>query len=264
MSSSKKPISPLRQRMLEVMRMRKLSDGTQRGYIRAVKRLAVYLGRSPDTASIEDLRRFQLHLVDQGVSPITLNATITGLKFFFDNTLGHPELMAKMQPVYVPRTLPVVLSCEEVSRLILAAPGLKYQTALSIAYAAGLRASEVVRLKVSDIDSERMLLRVERGKGQKDRHALLPPLLLGRLRVWWRVARAQGKMPAGGWLFPSYSPIDPITTRQLNRAIPCRRRGSEARQARLNAYAKALLRHPPVGTEARHQGHPGLARAQAA
>jgi integrase/recombinase XerD len=227
MSSSKKPISPLRQRMLEDMRMRKLSDGTQRGYIRAVKRLAGYLGHSPDKASIEDLRRFQLHLVDQGVSPITLNATITGLKFFFDITLGHPELMVKMQPVYVPRTLPVVLSCEEVSRLILAAPGLKYQTALSIAYAAGLRASEVVRLKVSDIDSERMLLRVERGKGQKDRHALLPPLLLGRLRVWWRVARSQGKMPAGGWLFPSYSPIDPITTRQLNRAIHAAAEGAK-------------------------------------
>lgn len=221
MSSSKKPITPLRQRMLEDMRMRKLSDGTQRGYIRAVKRLAAYLGRSPDMASIEDLRRFQLHLVDQGVSPITLNATITGLKFFFDVTLGHPELMVKMQPVYVPLTLPVVLSCDEVSRLILAAPGLKYQTALSIAYAAGLRASEVVRLKVSDIDSKRMLLRVERGKGQKDRHALLPPLLLllGRLRVWWRVARSQGKMPAGGRLFPSYSPIDPITTRQPDRAL---------------------------------------------
>lgn len=219
MSSSNQSITPLRQRMLEDMRMRKLSDGTQRGYIRAVKRLAVYLGRSPDTASVEDLRRFQLHLVDQGISPNMLNATITGLKFFFDITLDRPELMAKMQPVYVPRTLPVVLSCAEVSRLILAAPSLKYQTALSVAYAAGLRASEVVGLKVSDIDSERMLLRVERGKGQKDRHALLSPLLLGRLRVWWRVARAQGRMADGGWLFPSYSLIEPITTRQLNRAI---------------------------------------------
>lgn len=219
MSSSNQSITPLRQRMLEDMRMRKLSEGTQRGYIRAVKRLAAYLGRSPDTASVEDLRRFQLHLVDQGTSPNMLNATITGLKFFFDITLDWPELMAKMQPVYVPRTLPVVLSCAEVSRLILAAPSLKYQTALSVAYAAGLRASEVVGLKVSDIDSERMLLRVERGKGQKDRHALLSPLLLGRLRVWWRVARGQGKMADGGWLFPSYSLIEPITTRQLNRAI---------------------------------------------
>jgi integrase/recombinase XerD len=178
--------SPLRRRMLEDLRVRKLSDGTQRGYIRAVKRLAEYLGRSPDIASVEDLRRFQLHLVDQGISPITLNATITGLKSFFDVTLDRVELMAKMQPVYVPRTLPVVSGCAEVSRLILAAPSLKHQTALSIAYGDGLRASEVVGFKVSDIDSGRMLLRVERGKGQKDRHALLSPLLLGQLRVWWR------------------------------------------------------------------------------
>jgi len=123
MSSSNQTITPLRQRMLEGLRMRKLSDGTQRGYIRAVKRLAMYLGRSPDTASVEDLRRFQLHLVGQGTSPNMPNATITGLKFFFDITLDRPELMAKMQPVYVPRTLPVVPSCAEVSRLILAAPG---------------------------------------------------------------------------------------------------------------------------------------------
>jgi integrase/recombinase XerD len=212
MSTSKKTITPLRQRMLDDMRMRKLSDKTQIAYIRAVRRLTCFLGRSPDTATAEDLRHFQLYLVDQGASPITLNATITGLKFFFDVTLDRPELMAKMHPVHVPRTLPVVLSCAEVSSL-------KYQTALSIAYGAGLRASEVVRLKVSDIDSERMILRIECGKGQKDRHAMLSPLLLGRLRVWWRVARAQGKMPDGGWLFPSYSLIEPVTTRQLNRAV---------------------------------------------
>jgi integrase/recombinase XerD len=220
MSSSKQTISPLRQRMLEDMRMRKLSDSTQRGYILAVKRLTEYLGRSPDTASIEELRRFQLHLVDQGVSPITLNSTITGLKFFFDITLGQAELMAKMQPVHVPRTLPVVLSRDEVARLIAAAGNLKWQTALSVAYGAGLRASEVVGLKVSDIDSQRMTLRVERGKGQKDRYALLCPVLVERLRVWWRVARAQGKMPAGGgWLFPGLNPVEPLSTRQLNRAI---------------------------------------------
>jgi site-specific recombinase XerD len=219
MSTSNKTITPLRQRMLDDMRMRKLSDKTQIAYIRAVRGLTCFLGRSPDTATAEDLRHFQLYLVDQGASPITLNATITGLKFFFDVTLDRPELMAKMQPVHVPRTLPVVLSCAEVSRLIMAAPSLKYQTALSIAYGAGLRASEVVRLKVSDIDSERMILRIECGKGQKDRHAMLSPLLLGRLRVWWQVARAQGKMPDGGWLFPSYSLIEPVTTRQLNRAI---------------------------------------------
>src|SRR5438105_15475758 len=123
------------------MRMRKLCDQTQAGYIRAVRQLAAFIERSPDTATVEDLRRFQLHLVDQGTSPITLNATITGLKFFFDVTLDRAELMSKMKPLFVPRTLPVVLSREEVSSLIAATKNLKHQTALSIAYGAGLRAS---------------------------------------------------------------------------------------------------------------------------
>ena len=113
--------TPLRQRMLDDMRMRKLEPKTQEAYIRAVRKLGAHLKRSPETATVEDLRNFQLHLVDTGTSPITLNATLTGLKFFFDVTLGHIELMAKMQPVKVPRTLPVVLSPEEVSRLIAAA-----------------------------------------------------------------------------------------------------------------------------------------------
>lgn len=219
MTSTKQQITPLRQRMLDDMRMLKLSDGTQRCYIRAVRRLAAFLGRSPDTATVEDLRRFQLHLVDEGTSPTTLNATITGLKFFFDVTLDHDELMAKMRPVQVPRTLPVVLSRDEVARLIAATGNLKWQTALSVAYGAGLRASEVIGLKVGDVDSQRMVLRVELGKGQKDRYAMLSPVLLERLRVWWRVARAQGKMPDGGWLFPGLNPFNPLSTRQLNRAI---------------------------------------------
>jgi integrase/recombinase XerD len=220
MSSSTQTTSPLRQRMLDDMRMRKLSDKTQTAYVRAVRRFTHFLGRSPDNATVEDLRRFQLYLVDQGTSPITLNATITGLKFFFDVTLDRGELMAKMQPVYVPRTLPIVLSREEVARLIAAAGNLKWQTALSVAYGTGLRASEVVGLKVGDIDSQRMTLRVERGKGQKDRYAMLSPVLVERLRVWWRVARAQGKMPGGGgWLFPGLNPFEPLSTRQLNRAI---------------------------------------------
>jgi len=211
--------SPLRQRMIEDMRMRKLEEKTQTAYIRAVRKLAAYLKRSPDTASIEELRRFQLHLVDQGTSPVTINATITGLKFFFDITLDRVELMAKMQPVRVPRTLPVVLSRDEVARLIAAAPNLKSQTALSIAYGTGLRASEVIALKVSDIDSQRMMLRVEQGKGHKDRYAMLSPILLERLRCWWRLGHAQGKILPGGWLFPGMNPMEPVTTRQLNRAI---------------------------------------------
>jgi site-specific recombinase XerD len=206
--------------MLDDMRMRKLSDKTQTAYVRAVRRLTRFLGRPPDSATVEDLRRFQLFLVDQGTSPVTLNATITGLKFFFDITLDRGELMAKMQPIYMPRTLPVVLSPDEVSRLILAAGNLKWQSALSVAYGAGLRASEVIGLKVGDVDSQRMVLRVELGKGQKDRYAILSPVLLERLRVWWRVARAQGKMPAaGGWLFLGLNPFEPLGTRQLNRAI---------------------------------------------
>jgi integrase/recombinase XerD len=219
MNPSTPAVTPLRQRMIDDMRMRKLQHKTQEGYIRAVRNLAAFLGRSPDTATVEDLRRFQLHLVDQGTSPITLNATLTGLKFFFDVTLDRGELMAKMQPVRVPRTLPVVLSREEVARLIAAAPNLKSQTALSIAYGAGLRASEVIALKIGDIDSKRMTLRVEQGKGRKDRYAMLSPVLLERLRAWWRVGHAQGKTLPGGWLFPGLDPMDPLTTRQLNRAI---------------------------------------------
>ncbi|WAR46122.1 tyrosine-type recombinase/integrase [Methylomonas rapida] len=219
MTSTDKPISPLRQRMIDDMRMRKLSSQTQASYIRVVKRFAKFLGRSPDTANAEDLRRYQLHLVDSGISAISLNANLTGLKFLFETTLDHPALMAKMHTVHEPRKLPVVLSREEVARLLAAADNLKHQTALSVAYGAGLRASEVVALKVSDIDSQRMTLRVEQGKGAKDRYAMLSPVLLERLRAWWKFAHAQGKMLPGGWLFPGLDPVDPLSTRQLTRAV---------------------------------------------
>jgi site-specific recombinase XerD len=212
-------ICPLRQRLLDDMRMRKFVPKTQSAYVRAVRYLASFLQRSPDTASAEDLRRFQLHLVDRGVSPITLNATITGLKFFFDVTLRRGELVERMSYVHVPQTLPVVLSRDEAARLIAAATNPKYHTALSIAYGTGLRVSEIVALKVGDIDSQRMTLRVEQGKGRKDRYAMLSPVLLERLRAWWRYANAKGKMLPNGWLFPGQNPVDPLTARQLNRAV---------------------------------------------
>jgi integrase/recombinase XerD len=212
-------VSPLRQRMIDDMRMRKLGGKTQIAYIRAVRRLAAFLKRPPDTATADELRRFQLHMVDTGTSPTTINATLSGLKFFFDITLGRAELMVKMQPVRQPRTLPVVLSVDEVARLIAAAPNLKSQAALSVAYGAGLRASEVVSLKVTDVDSDRMTLRVEQGKGRKDRYAMLSPVLLERLRAWWRLGHAQGKILPNGWLFPGLDPTDPVTPRQLNRAV---------------------------------------------
>ena len=219
MSSLTPTVSPLRQRMIDDMRMRKFAGKTQIHYIRAVRRLAAFLRRSPDTATAEELRAFQLHLVDTGTAPPTINSTLSGLKFFFDVTLGRGELMVKMQPVHQPRPLPVVLSGEEVARLIAAAPNAKYQAALSVAYGAGLRASEVVALKVTDVDGERMTLRVEQGKGRKDRYAMLSPVLLERLRTWWRVGHAQGKMLPGGWLFPGLNPMDQLSTRQLNRAV---------------------------------------------
>ena len=190
MTTLSQDISPLRQRMMDDMRMRRLAPTTQANYLRVVREFSLFLGRSPDTAEVEDLRRYQLYLVDRGVSPVSLNAATTGLKFFFGTTLGQEALMAKMRPIYLPRTLPVILSRDEVGRLIAAATNLKHQTALAVAYGTGLRASEVAALKVGDIDSQRMTLRVEQGKGQKDRYAMLSPILLERLRVWWRVARA--------------------------------------------------------------------------
>ena len=218
MTRNRKPISPLRQRMIEDMTLRKLSPKTQAGYVRAVKNFTRFLGRSPDTATAEDLRRYQLHLVDSGVARPSLNAAVTALRFFFDVSLGRAELMAKMSHVHAPRKLPVILSTEEVTRVLESAPGLKYKAALSVAYGAGLRASEVTQLKVGDIDSARMSIRVEQGKGRKDRYAMLSPTLLTLLRAWWCEARARGKMLPNGWLFPGQNPVNPMSTRQLNRA----------------------------------------------
>jgi site-specific recombinase XerD len=219
MNTTTQGISPLRQRMIEEMCMRQLAPKTREAYIRAVLQFTRYLRRSPDTATAEELRDYQLHCVKQGISAISLNATITGLKFFFEATLGQKEAMAKMHPVRVRRTLPIILSREEVARLIEAARTLKHRTAMSVAYGAGLRVSEVIALKVGDIDSQRMLLRVEQGKGHKDRYALLPAILLERLRIWWRHAHAAGKILPGGYLFPGLDPTDSMSTRQLNRAV---------------------------------------------
>ena len=218
MSATPNPISPLRQRMLEDMRMRKLGEKTQSGYLRAVRDFNVFLERSPANATAEDVRRYQLHLADRGVSAVSINSALTGLRFFFDITLDRVAVMAKVAHVHQPRTLPVILSVEEVTRLLEAAPGLKYRAALSVAYGAGLRASEVVSLKVGDIDSERMSIRVEQGKGHRDRYAMLSPTLLEVLRAWWREGHARGRMLPGGWLFPGQNPVDPMSTRQLNRA----------------------------------------------
>jgi site-specific recombinase XerD len=209
---TEKAISPLRRRMIEDMTVRNFAAETQRNYIRIVKNLTIFLGRSPDTATAEDLRLFQLQLTESHVGPRTINSTVTALRFFFGVTVGRLDVTKSLTFVHEPRRLPTVLSPEEVVRLLEAAPGVKYKAALSAAYGAGLRVSEVAALKVSDIDSKRMMLRIEQGKGRKDRHAMLSPVLLELLRDWYRIARPQA------WLFPGRDPVKAITTRQLNRA----------------------------------------------
>jgi site-specific recombinase XerD len=204
--------------MIGDMTLRKLAPKTQTAYLRAVIKFTCFFGQSPDLASPEDLRRFQLHLVETGVYPTTINATITGLGFFFGVTLERPAALKRMSRVRKPQKLPQVLSVEEVELLLAAASNPKHRAALAVAYGAGLRASEVVHLKVADIDSERMIVRVNQGKGQRDRYAMLSPSLLELLRAWWRHGHAQGKMRPGGWLFPGRNPVNPLSTRQLNRA----------------------------------------------
>jgi site-specific recombinase XerD len=206
------PISPLRRRMIEDMTVRKFTARTQEGYIRAVKGFSAFLGASPATASAEDLRRYRLHLVESGVGAPTINHSLTALRFLFLVTLHKPAIVLNMPFVREPRRLPIVLSPQEVARLLDAAPGLKYKAALSIAYGAGLRASEVISLKIADIDSDRMVIRVEQGKGRKDRYVMLSEHLLDLLRAWWKAGRPQG------WLFPGQNPVNPLTPRQLNRA----------------------------------------------
>ena len=210
---NEKPISPLRQRMIEDMTVRNFVEKTRNDYIRQVKTFTAFLGRSPDQAIPEDLRRFQLHQTRAGVRPPSINGSVAALRFFFTVTLDRPEMARHLTFVREPRKMPVVLSPEEVARLLEAAPGPKYKAALSAAFAAGLRVSEVVSLKVSDIHSERMLLRIEQGKGRKDRFAMLSPELLELLRDWYRIAR-----PAV-WLFPGRDLMLPMTTRQFTRAV---------------------------------------------
>ena len=165
MTQANQKTSPLRQRMTEDMTMRQLSPATQRNYIHAVVEFTRFLNQSPDKATAEDLRRYLLHLQDKGITPPSQNATVSGLKFFFNVTLDHHEVVRNLHHTPMPRKLPTVLSREEVTRLIEAADSLKYKAAFCVAYGAGLRISEVVNLKVSDIDSQRMILRVEQGKG---------------------------------------------------------------------------------------------------
>src|SRR6201993_22313 len=214
-----RPVSPLRARMIEDMTVRGFGDKTRNDYIRHVRSFAAFIGRSPDTATEEDMRRFQLHQRQSGMQAPSMNTAVSALRFLFTVTLYRPDLVHRLTIVRQPRRLPDVLSVEEVALLLQAAPGPKYQAAFATAYGAGLRVSEVVALKVGDIDSERMLLRVERGKGGKDRHAMLSPQLLELLRAWWREARRRSLLLPEGWLFPGRNPVEPLSARQLCRVV---------------------------------------------
>ena len=219
---SERPISPLRARMIADMMVRGFTEKTRQDYVRHVHAFAAFIGRSPASARPEDIRAFQLQQRQSGMQPPSINTAVSALRFLFTVTLDRPDLARRLTVVRQPRRLPSVLSVlsvEEVALLLQAAPGPKYQAAFATAYGAGLRVSEVVALKVGDIDSERMLLRVEQGKGRKDRYAMLSPQLLEQLREWWRQGRRLDALLPGGWLFPGRNPVEPLSTRQLGRAV---------------------------------------------
>lgn len=217
--STTAPVTPLHQRMQHDMMMRGLLPRTQDQYIRHMRRFSAWLGRPPDTATSEDLRNFQIQQHESGASAGTINGAVSALRFFYTVTLRRRDLARGLVATRRPDNVREVLSVEEAARLLEAAPAIKYKAALGAAYGAGLRVSEVAYLKVDDIDSQRMLIRVEQGKGGKDRNAMLSPQLLELLRLWWREGKRRGVMFPHGWLFPGRSYTDPISSRQLHRAV---------------------------------------------
>jgi integrase/recombinase XerD len=212
-------MSPLRRRMIEDMTVRNLSPATQRSYVHAVARFSQYFDQSPDRLGLEDVRAYQVHLASKGIAWASFNQIVCALRFLYGVTLARAEMPERIAYAREPRKLPVVLSAEEVVRFLEAVPGLKSRAALTTAYAAGLRVSEVVALKNRDIESKRMVIRIEHGKGGKERYAMLSTQLLRILRAYWRLARPQH------WLFPGRDPVHPIDQTVLHAA--CR----SARQA---------------------------------
>jgi site-specific recombinase XerD len=213
-------VGSLRQRMIEDMNARKLCGGTQRGHIRSCKQFAAFLKRSLDTATSEDIRRFQLHLAESGASICNRNRIMTGLRFLFRVTLRRLDLAAEIYHIREPQKIPLVMSPDETKRLLAVAQNLKVRVLLSLGYGCGLRAGEVVRLKVKHIDSAQKIIRVEQSKGRKDRNVMLSAEMLDLLRQWWkaRPSRDDAATPVEErWLFPGKSRGKPMTTRQLNR-----------------------------------------------
>jgi len=246
-------MSPLRRRMIEDMTIRNLSPATQRSYLHAVSRFSQYFGRSPDRLGLEDVRAYQVHLASKGVAWGSLNQVVCALRFFYGVTLGRETIPERIVYARAPRKLPTVLGGDEIVRFLESVSSLKARVALTTAYAAGLRVSEVAALKVSDIDSSRMVMRIAHGKGGKERYAMLSAPLLGILRSYWRLARP----PL--YLFSGRAPDKPIEPTVLHAACRLGDRCGWARQAGQRACAAAQLRHPPSGERCRHSYHPGFA-----
>ena len=216
----KEVVSPLRQRMIEDMNARKLGKHSQRSHIHSCKRFAAFLKRSPETATPDDIRRFQLHLIESGQSICNRNRIMTGVKFLVRVTLRRLDLAAEIYHLREPQKLPQVMSPDETRRLLAVASSLKVRVLLSLGYGCGLRAGEVVRLKVKHIDRAQNIIRVEQSKGRKDRNVMLSPEMLALLRQWWKVRPTRWDAsvpPEERWLFPGRKPGQPMTTRQLNR-----------------------------------------------
>lgn len=215
-------ISPLRQRMIEDMVARNLVSGTQRGHIASCKLFAVYLGRSPETATPDDVRNFQLHLMDSGKSIHNRNRIMTGVKFLLKVTMRRHDLAAEIYHLREPQKIAEVLAPDEVERVIAHAPGMKARVMLSIGYGCGLRGGEVTRLRVRDIDQEQHIIRVERAKGQKDRNVMLPDDVVVLLRQWWKERdnrHDRDVAPGDRWIFPGYLRNKPISPRQFHRYV---------------------------------------------
>jgi integrase/recombinase XerD len=212
-------ISSLRQRMIEDMNSRKLGSHTQRSHISSCKRFAAFLKRCPETATREDIRLFQLHLAETGMSLCHRNRIMTGVRFLFRVTLRQLDLAAEIYHLREPQKIPLVMSVDETRRLLAVANSLKARVLLSLSYGCGLRASEVVRLKVKHIDSAQKIIRIEQSKGGKDRNVMLSPETLDLLRQWWKARRGFDTTTPlqERWLFPGRRPGKPMTTRQLSR-----------------------------------------------
>ena len=253
-------VSPLRQRMIEDMNARKLGAHSQRSHIYSCRRLAAFLKRSPDTATPDDVRRFQLHLAETGMSICNRNRIMTGVKFLFRVTLRRLDLAAEIYHLREPQKIPLVMSPDETKRLLAVASSLKARILLGLGYGCGLRASEVVRLKVKHIDSAQKIIRVEQSKGRKDRNVMLSAETLDLLREWWKVRPSRhdaGTPREERWLFPGAKRGKTMSTRQLSRLFHEAADAAGNQEGGEPACAAPQLRDPPARTRHRYQNHPG-------